>query len=108
MQKRVIGIIMGCGYRGPCREVFKELKILPLSSQYIFSLLVFNVNNRDYFVSNSVYHTIIPDREMIYTNLRELLACVRREFIVQASKSLTVLPEKLRILPARIISLKFL
>jgi len=47
---------MGCGYRESCRELFKELKILPLSSQYKFSLLLFSVNNRDYFVSNSVYH----------------------------------------------------
>ena len=58
MQKRIIRIITGCGYREPCRELFKELKILPLSSQCIFSLLLFIVNNRDYFVSNSVYHNI--------------------------------------------------
>ena len=41
-----------------CRELFKELKILPLSSQYILSLLLFVVSNRDYFVSNGVYHNI--------------------------------------------------
>ena len=46
---------MGCGYRGSCRELIKDLKLLPLSSQYIFSLL-FVVNNGDYFVSNSLYH----------------------------------------------------
>ena len=41
MQKRVvIRVIMGCGYRESCRELFKELKILPLSSQYIFTLLL--------------------------------------------------------------------
>jgi hypothetical protein len=50
MQKRVIRIMMGCGSRQSCRELFKELKILPLSSQYTFSLLLFAVNNRDYFV----------------------------------------------------------
>jgi hypothetical protein len=54
MQKRVIRIIMGYGYRVSCRELFKELKILTLSSQYIFSLLLFTVSNRDYFVSNSI------------------------------------------------------
>jgi hypothetical protein len=58
MQKRVIRIKMGYGYRESCRELFKELKILTLSSQYIFSLLLFIVNNRDYFVSSSVYHNI--------------------------------------------------
>jgi len=33
MQKRVIRIIMGYGNRESCRELFKELKILTLSSQ---------------------------------------------------------------------------
>jgi hypothetical protein len=50
MQKRVIRIIMGYGCRESCTELFEELKILTLSSQYIFSLLLFVVNNRDYFV----------------------------------------------------------
>jgi hypothetical protein len=58
MQKRVIRIIMGHGYRESCRVLFKELKILTLLSQYIYSLLLFVFNNRDYFVSNSVYHNI--------------------------------------------------
>jgi hypothetical protein len=64
MQKKmVIRTIMGCRYRESCRELFKELKILPLSSQYISSLVLFVVKNVDYFVS-------IPDKEMIYTCLR--------------------------------------
>jgi hypothetical protein len=58
MQKRVITIIMGYGYRESCRELFKELKILTLSSQYIFFLLLFVFKNKDYFVSKSVYHNI--------------------------------------------------
>jgi len=49
---------MGCGYRESCRGLFKELKILPLSSQYMYSLLLFVVSDRDYFVSNSVYNHI--------------------------------------------------
>jgi hypothetical protein len=49
---------MGIGYRESCRELFKELKILTHSSQYIFSLLLFVVYNRGYFASNSIYrHT---------------------------------------------------
>jgi hypothetical protein len=56
MQKRVIGIIMGHGYRESCRGLFKELKILTLALQYIFSLLLFVVHNKGYFASNIVYH----------------------------------------------------
>jgi hypothetical protein len=62
-QKRVIRILMGCDYRESCRELFKELYILTLSAQYIFPLLLFAVNNRNYFVSNSVYHNIHTRRK---------------------------------------------
>jgi hypothetical protein len=54
MLKRGIRILMGIGYRESSRELFKEY----LSSQYIFSLLLFVVHNRGYLASNSVYHNI--------------------------------------------------
>jgi len=47
MQKKAIRIIMGCGNRESCRNLFKELNILPLMSQYILSLLTFVSNNRE-------------------------------------------------------------
>jgi len=78
---------MAYGYRESRRELFKELKMLTLSSQYIFSLLLFVVNNRDYFISNSVYHNINTRRK---NDLH--LPCIRREFIIQESKFLTVFP----------------
>ena len=39
IQKRVIGIIMGKRSRDPCRNMVKELKILPFIMQYMLSLL---------------------------------------------------------------------
>jgi len=56
MQKRVIRILMGTGYRESCRGLLKDLKILPFASQYILSLLLFVVLNRGYFAPNSDYH----------------------------------------------------
>jgi hypothetical protein len=56
MQKRAIRTMMGCGHRESCRKLFVELKILPLTSQYIFSLLLFVVNNRNYLTPNSVFY----------------------------------------------------
>jgi len=58
MQKKVLRIIVGAGYRVSCIELFKELKILTLSSQYILSLLLFVIQNRGYFTSNSSFHNI--------------------------------------------------
>jgi hypothetical protein len=55
--------MVGCGYRESCRELFKELKILPLSSQYIFSLLLFVVIIG--ITLFQIMHTIaiIPDKK---------------------------------------------
>jgi hypothetical protein len=40
MQKKVLRIIVGCRNRESCRGLFKQLNILPLTSQYIYSLLI--------------------------------------------------------------------
>jgi hypothetical protein len=53
IQKRIIRIIANIGRHNSCRQLFKQLQILPLPSQYIFSLLVFVNTNRDRFLSNS-------------------------------------------------------
>ena len=58
LQKRVIRIITGIRNRDSCREYFKALKILPLQSQYILSLLLFVIDNKDHFKRNSEVHHI--------------------------------------------------
>jgi hypothetical protein len=58
IQKRVIRVITDSRSPDSCRELFKKLKILPLQSQYIFSLLLFMAKNREQFKSNSQIHSI--------------------------------------------------
>jgi hypothetical protein len=54
LQKRMIRIIAGIGNRTSFKQSFIVLKILTLSSLYIYSLLCFVVDNMDqyYFVSD--------------------------------------------------------
>jgi hypothetical protein len=47
IQKRIMRIITNCNRRDSCRQLYKQLQILPLKSQYIFSILLFVVKNRD-------------------------------------------------------------
>jgi hypothetical protein len=54
-----IRTIMGRQNRKSCRELFKELKILPPKSQYILSLALFVVNNKENFVINSDHHSFL-------------------------------------------------
>src|SRR5215475_5301649 len=44
--------------RMSCRELFKNLNILPLHSQYILSLLLFVVKNMEIFTINSEVNSI--------------------------------------------------
>lgn len=58
IQKRIIRIITNKGKRDSCRNLYKQLQILTLPSQYIFSLLLFVAKHRDLFLSNSEIHNI--------------------------------------------------
>lgn len=58
MQKRAVRLMMGRGYRESCRDLFKELNILPLRSQYIYSLMMFVIKNIDKFVTNKDYYEL--------------------------------------------------
>jgi len=47
-----------CGNRVSCRNLFKKLQILPLTSQYMLSLLIFVVQNKKYFLTNNENHNL--------------------------------------------------
>jgi hypothetical protein len=50
-KKRIITVMIGLQTRDSCTDAFRDFRILPLQSQYIFSSLMFVVNNMD------LYHT---------------------------------------------------
>jgi hypothetical protein len=58
IQKRIIRIIMNARNIDSCHQLFKNLKILPLRSQYVFSLLLFVAQNIDSCESNLEIHNI--------------------------------------------------
>jgi len=58
LQKKAIRTIMGLRTRDSCSKPFKLLRILPLQSQYILSLLMFVVENKSLFQVNTDRHGI--------------------------------------------------
>jgi hypothetical protein len=58
IQKKVTRIIMRLKKYDSCRNSFKEMKILPLCSQYIYSLMQYVVNNTHSFIRNTEVHDI--------------------------------------------------
>jgi hypothetical protein len=55
---------MGCRSRDSCRKLFIKLKILPLSSLYILSLLHFVVNNEELFTKNNEIQDICTRKHL--------------------------------------------
>jgi len=51
-------MIMNKKGNASCRQLFKDLDILPLQSQYIYSILLFVTKNKDLYLSNSQVHKI--------------------------------------------------
>jgi hypothetical protein len=58
LQKRVIRIITQSRMRDSCRDLFKRLSILPLYSQYIFSISMFVLKNKYLFTTNNQVHNL--------------------------------------------------
>jgi len=48
----------GCGNRVSCRNLFQKLQILPLTAQYILSLLKLVVQNKNFFLTNNENHNL--------------------------------------------------
>jgi VanZ family protein len=63
--------MMGCRSRVSCRNFFRQLGILPLVSQYIFSLMLLVVSNKDFFIINSEKHNLSTRQS---NNFHQLIA----------------------------------
>ena len=58
IQKQMFRIMTKSRNRDSCRQLFKRLEILPLQFQYIFSVLLFVVKNKDLYTTNQEIHNI--------------------------------------------------
>ena len=51
----MIRIITSSRTRDSCRELFKKLEILPLYSQYVYSISIFVIKTNIYFIQSQVH-----------------------------------------------------
>ena len=98
IQKRILRIISNIGSRDSCRHLFKELQILPLPSQYIFSLLIFVNKNKELFLSNFEIHDLNTryknDLHLNTTNL----SLVQKRVLYSGIRIYNCLPSNIRAL----------
>jgi hypothetical protein len=56
LPKKIVGIMAGAQARTSCRSLLKQLEILPVSGQYVLSLMNFIINNnQENFKTNSSF-----------------------------------------------------
>ena len=85
IQKRIIRIIMNSGKNASCWQLFKELNILPIQSQYIISIILFVIKNKDQFLF--LNHKYITRQTWQYT---------KRVFIIQELISTIIYQQPLK------------
>jgi hypothetical protein len=86
----------GHGYRESCRNLFKELGTLPLRSQYIYSLMMFVIKNREKFVINKDYHELKTRQDLKFHLHQVNLAIVSKGVYHMAIKVFNGLPDTLQ------------
>jgi hypothetical protein len=70
LQKKIIRIMTGAHPRTSCRRLFKKFDILPVPSQYLYSLMNFFVNNQENFQTDSLIHNInMRNKHHLHANL---------------------------------------
>ena len=56
LQKKIVRNLANIGTRESCREAFKNMEIMTLCSQYIYSLILSTVDNKHLFTPNNEIH----------------------------------------------------
>jgi hypothetical protein len=98
IKKSIIRINSNSGNRDSRGPPFKHLQILSLPSQYIFSLLVFVIMNRNLFQSNSELHNL---NTHFYHNMHlpsTNLTSVQKGVLYSGSKIYNHLPSNIKAL----------
>jgi len=91
-------IITNTGSHDSCHQLFKELQILSLPSQYIFSLLIFGNKNRGLFQSNSEIHDLNTRFNHNLHLPSTSLTFVQKRLLYSGSKLYNHLPSNIKIL----------
>jgi hypothetical protein len=108
IQKRLLRVMTDSGRLDSCRGLFKKFHILPLQSQYMFSILIFVVKNMNYFRSNTDIHYINicfnHNLNLPFTNL----SIVQRGVLFSGSRIYNHLPSDIKLKSENIKEFKLL
>jgi IS1 family transposase len=95
LEKKIIRIMIGAHPRTSCRRLFKKLKILPVPSQYIYSLMNFFVNNQENFQTDSSIHNINTRNKHHLHRLTANLSCFQKNAFYSGIRIFNSLPRSI-------------
>jgi hypothetical protein len=81
LQKKTMRITEGCGNRVSCRDLFRQFHILPLTFQYLLSLLMFVVQHKDHLQAWTVI-TLKLGKVVICIFHRQTCQFIKKEPII--------------------------
>jgi hypothetical protein len=93
LQKKIVRIITNSRVRESCREALKNMQIMTLYSQYIFSLILFTFKNKHLFTPNNEIHKYKTKND---TNLH--ITKFYKGRYISGSKAFNHLPRHIEIL----------
>jgi hypothetical protein len=95
LQKQIIRIMVGAHPRTSCRSLFKNLEILPVPSQYVYSLMNFFVNNQEKVQINSSVHNINMRNKHHLYRLTANLSCFQKNGFYSGIRIFSSLPRSI-------------
>jgi hypothetical protein len=96
LQKKIIRIITNTRPRDSCKKVFKKVEKKTLNSQYIYSLILYTVNNKHLFNTNNEVHNYKTRYKMIYITQYQTHLNSIKQLIYQELKSSITFPNILK------------
>jgi len=87
--------MVGAHPRTSCRWSFKELEILTVPSEYIYSLMSFFIGNQEKFQSNSSVHNINTRNKHHFHRLVANLSCFQKGASYSGIRILNSLPQSI-------------
>jgi len=82
LHKKTVRIMAGAQPRTSCRSLFRQLEILPVSCQYIPSLMSFIIYNQEVFQTNSSIHNINTRNKHLLHRPNANLSCFQKKYIL--------------------------
>lgn len=92
LQKIIVRIMAGVESRSSCRALFKKFYILPVPWQYIFSLVMFVVNNLESFQTDLSTHTVDTSNKTLLHRAVTNILCIQKGVPYAGIKISTSLP----------------